>query len=187
LSHHEERTAALAADELRRLGFTVVEHLGRYERPKFHGRGIAGVLRNGEGKVILIRAELDALPIEEKTGLPYASQVKVRADDGQQVGVMHACGHDVHLACMLGLARVLAQGKDRWRGTLVLVGEPAEETLNGVRALLRADLYRKVPKPDFIFGVHTIGDLEAGQGGLSPPDRRAPGRFGGPRGPRKPN
>jgi hippurate hydrolase len=163
LSHHEERTAALAADELRRLGFTVVEHLGRYERPEFHGHGVAGVLRNGEGKVILIRAELDALPIEEKTGLPYASQVKVRADDGQQVGVMHACGHDVHLTCMLGLARVLAQRRERWRGTVVLVGEPAEETLDGVRALLRDDLYGKVPKPDFIFGVHTIGDLEAGQ------------------------
>jgi amidohydrolase len=157
LSDHEERTAALGADELRRLGFVVVEHLGRYERPEFQGHGVAGVLRNGEGKVVLIRAELDALPIEDRTGLPYASKVKARADDGQQVGVMHACGHDVHLTCMLGLARVLAQRKDCWRGTIVLVGEPAEETLDGVRALLRDDLYRKVPKPDFIFGVHTIG------------------------------
>jgi hippurate hydrolase len=165
LSHYEERTAALAADELRRLGCTVVEHLGRFERPEWRGHGVAAVLRNGEGKVVLIRAELDALPIEEKTGLPYASKVKVRAGDGRQVGVMHACGHDAHLTCMLGLARVLVRLKDRWRGTVVLVGEPAEETLDGVKALLRDDLYRKVPKPDFVYGVHTIGDLEAGQVG----------------------
>jgi hippurate hydrolase len=168
LSHHEERTAAVVAEELRRLGFTVVEHLGRFERPEFQGHGIAGVLRNGAGKVVLIRADLDALPIEEKTGLPYASRVKVRADYGQQVGVMHACGHDVHLTCMLGLARVLLQRKDRWRGTVVLVGEPAEETLDGVRALLRDGLYQKVPRPDFVLGVHTIGDLEAGRVGYVP-------------------
>src|SRR5262249_37364913 len=168
LFHREERTAAVAAEELRRLGFTVVEHLGRFKRPEFQGHGIAGVLRNGAGKVVLIRAELDALPIEEKTGLPYAGEVRVGVDDGQQVGVMHACGHDVHLTCMLGLARVLVQRKDRWRGTVVLVGEPAEETLDGVRALLRDDLYKKVPRPDFIFGVHTIGDLEAGPGAYVP-------------------
>lgn len=168
LSHYEEKTAALASSELRRLGFTVLEGLGRYENPVWEGHGVAGVLRNGPGKTVLIRAELDALPVEEKTGLPYASRVKVKTADGQEVGVMHACGHDLHLTCMLGVARLLVQLKERWRGTVVLVGEPAEETIDGARALLRDGLYGKVPQPDYVLALHGIGELEAGRIGYTP-------------------
>jgi hippurate hydrolase len=116
---------------------------------------------------VLVRADLDALPIEERTGLPYASTVKAQSDSsGQTVGVMHACGHDIHIASLIGTARVLAQIKDRWRGTLLMIGQPAEETVDGARAMLRDGLYTRFPKPDYAIALHDWADLEAGRVGF---------------------
>ncbi len=159
LSHQEEKTSALVARELRSLGFTVVERLGKYPRPEWMGYGVAGVLRNGTGPTVLIRAEMDALPVEEKTGLPYSSH---------EPGVMHACGHDLHAAAMIGTARLLVVLKDRWKGTVVLVGQPAEETLDGARSLVEGGLFEKVPKPDYVLALHDTNDLAVGQVGLTP-------------------
>jgi len=122
LSHYEERTAALVAKELQAAGCEVFTGIGKFTRAAWKGHGVAGVLKNGAGPVVLIRAELDALPITEQTGLPYASKVQVTTDRGTKTGVMHACGHDLHTAAMLGTARRLADQKDRWRGTVVFVG-----------------------------------------------------------------
>src|SRR5258708_7098322 len=118
LSHHEEKTSAFFATQLRALGFTVTEHLGKYDRPGFTGYGVVAVMKNGSGPTVLVRTDIDALPVEEKTGLPYASTVRAKNDAGQDVGVMHACGHDVHMSSMIGTAKVLSQLKDRWHGTL---------------------------------------------------------------------
>ncbi|MEJ7712390.1 MAG: M20/M25/M40 family metallo-hydrolase [Pyrinomonadaceae bacterium] len=122
LSHYEEKTSAFVAKELRTLGYTVTERIGKYKRPEWIGYGVVGVLKNGAGPTVLVRADLDALPVEEKTGLSYASKVRVKNEAGQEVGVMHACGHDVHITALVGAAKMLAQLKDEWRGTLVLVG-----------------------------------------------------------------
>ncbi|HYU34291.1 MAG TPA: amidohydrolase [Thermoanaerobaculia bacterium] len=159
LSHREEKTSALVAQELRSLGFTVVEHLGKYPRPEWTGYGVAGVLRNGTGPTVLIRAEMDALPVEEKTGLAYASR---------EAGVMHACGHDLHTAAMIGTARMLVALKSRWKGTVVLVGQPAEETLDGARSLIEGGLFTQVPKPDYVLALHDTNDLAVGQVGITP-------------------
>src|SRR5882672_6271495 len=106
LSHREEKTSAFFATQLRALGFTVTEHLGKYDRPGFTGYGVVAVMKNGDGPTVLVRTDLDALPVEEKTGLPYASTVKAKNDAGQDVGVMHACGHDVHITSMIGTAKM---------------------------------------------------------------------------------
>src|SRR5437773_457020 len=163
LSHREEKTSAFFATQLRALGFTVTEHLGKYDRPGFTGYGVVAVMKNGDGPTVLVRTDLDALPVEEKTGLPYASTVKAKNDAGQDVGVMHACGHDVHITSMLGTAKVLAQLKDQWRGTLGLIGQPAEETVDGARAMLADGLYTRFPKPDFAIALHDSADVEAGR------------------------
>jgi len=163
LSHREEKTSAFFATQLRALGFTVTEHLGKYDRPGFTGYGVVAVMKNGDGPTVLVRTDLDALPVEEKTGLPYASTVKAKSDAGQDVGVMHACGHDVHITSMLGTAKVLAQLKDQWHGTLVLIGQPAEETVDGARAMLADGLYTRFPKPDFASALHDSADVEAGR------------------------
>lgn len=168
LSRHETNTASLAARELASAGCTVTTNLGKFSRPEWKGHGVVGVLQNGTGPVVLVRSELDALPVEEKTGLSYASKVKTKNEDGQEVGVMHACGHDLHLTAMLGLARVLAARRDSWRGTVVLVAEPGEETLDGARALIADGLYERFPKPNYILAIHGIGDLEAGKVGVIP-------------------
>ena len=173
LSHYEEKTSALLARELRGLAYTVFDGIGKYDRPEWKGYGVAAVLRNGEGPVVLVRAELDALPVEEKTGLPYASKVRAKTPDGQETGVMHACGHDLHLTAMIGTARVLVALKERWRGTVVLIGQPAEETLDGAKAMLADGLYEKVPKPDYALALHDIGELEAGKVGVIPGDALA--------------
>jgi len=159
LSHQEAKTAALVAQELRSLGFTVTEHLGKYPRPEWTGHGVAGVLRNGTGPTVLIRAEMDALPIEEKTGLAYASH---------EAGVMHACGHDLHTAAMIGTARMLVALKDRWKGTVVLVGQPAEETLDGAKALVEGGLFEQVPRPEWVLSLHDTAELPVGQIGITP-------------------
>jgi hippurate hydrolase len=168
LSHHEEKTAAFFADQLRSLGYTVTEHLGRYEKPEWTGYGVVAVMKNGAGPTVWLRTELDALPVDEKTGLPYASKVKTKNDAGQEVGVMHACGHDIHITSMLGTAKTLAALKDQWRGTLVILGQPAEETIDGARAVLRDGLYEKFPKPDYTIALHDSAELEAGKVGYTP-------------------
>ncbi|HEV7473688.1 MAG TPA: amidohydrolase [Pyrinomonadaceae bacterium] len=168
LSHHEEKTAAFFATQLRAMGYTVTERIGKYEMPEWTGYGVVAVLKNGAGPTVLLRTELDALPVDEKTGLPYASKVKVKNEAGQDVSVMHACGHDIHITSMLGTAEMLSELKSEWQGTLVLIGQPAEEVIDGARAVLRDGLYERFPKPDYIIALHDSADLEAGKVGYTP-------------------
>ena len=163
LSHYEAKTSAFLAAQLRALGYTVTEHIGKYDRPEWKGYGVVAVLKNGDGPTVLVRTDLDALPVEEKTGLPYASTVKTKNDAGQDVGVMHACGHDIHITNMIGTAKMLAQLKDQWHGTLVLIGQPAEETIDGAKAMLADGLYSRIPRPDYAIALHDNADLEAGK------------------------
>ncbi len=158
LSLMEEATSATVASELRAAGFAVTEHFG--------GFGVVGVLSNGPGPTVLVRTDMDGLPVEEKTGLPYASTVHTKNLSGQTVGVMHACGHDVHMTVFVGTARLLAKAKDRWAGTLVMIGQPAEEMGVGARAMLREGLFRHFPKPDFAVALHDSASLPAGTVGL---------------------
>ncbi len=155
LSLMEEKTAAKVAAELRAAGCEVTE--------KFGGTGVVGVLRNGPGPTLLIRTDMDALPVKEETGLPYASTVRVTDLSGHaDVPVMHACGHDIHMTVFTGTARMLAALKDKWSGTLVFVGQPAEERVVGARAMLSAGLYRQFPKPDFAIALHDETEIPAG-------------------------
>ncbi|HYU99836.1 MAG TPA: amidohydrolase [Pyrinomonadaceae bacterium] len=168
LSHYEEKTATFFAAQLRAMGYTVTEHVGKYERPEWTGYGVVAVLKNGAGPTVLLRTELDALPVEEKTGLPYASKVKTKNDAGQEVSVMHACGHDIHITSMIGTAKTLSELKDQWHGTLVILGQPAEEVVDGARSILRDGLYERFPKPDYVIALHDSADLEAGKVGYTP-------------------
>src|SRR6185503_11574202 len=154
LSHHEEKTSTFFATQLRGMGYEVTERIGKYENPAWTSYGVVAVMKNGAGPVVLIRTELDALPVNEKTGLPYASSVKTRNDAGDEVSVMHACGHDIHITSMLGTAKMLSELKDQWHGTLIIIGQPAEETVDGARAMMRDGLYQKFPKPDFVVALH---------------------------------
>src|SRR2546429_4265202 len=163
LSHYEAKTSAFLAAQLRALGFAVTEHVGKYAEPAWQGYGVVAVMKNGDGPTVLVRTDLDALPVEEKTGLEYASTIKARNDAGQEVNVMHACGHDIHVTNMIGTAKMLAQLKDQWRGTLILIGQPAEETVNGARAMLTDGLYTRFPKPDFAIALHDSADVAAGK------------------------
>jgi len=162
LSAHEERTAALVAKELRAARCDVTEHFGSYDDPKLKAYGVIGVMKNGEGPTVLVRTDLDALPVQEDTSLPYASKVTAKNDEGKDVPVMHACGHDVHVAAFIGTARALAKLKDQWHGTIVFVGQPAEEMGCGARALLKAGLYERFGKPAFALGFHDKADVQAG-------------------------
>jgi len=168
LSGMEERTSADLAQELRASGFEVSDHIGKYEAPGLKGYGVVALMRNGAGPTLLIRADMDALPVEEKTGLPYASKRRVRNPAGAEVPVMHACGHDIHVTSLIGVARVMAKLKDRWHGTLMLVGQPAEEALGGARAMLRDGVYERFPKPDLALALHDHGTLPVGTIGLTP-------------------
>ena len=167
LSGYEERTAALVAKELRAAGCQVTEHVGKYEDSKLKAYGVVGVMKNGDGPIVLVRTDTDALPVEEETGLPYASKVLAKNEDGKDVHVMHACGHDTHIAAFIGTARALANLKDQWRGTIVFVAQPAEETGAGARALLRDGLYDRFGKPNFALGFHDKADIEAGHIGVT--------------------
>jgi len=167
LSGHEEKTSAFVANQLQSLGYSVTERVGKYSRPEWVGYGVVGVLKNGSGPTVLVRTELDALPVEEKTGLPYASKVRTKDDSGQDVGVMHACGHDVHITSLLGTAKTLVELKDRWHGTLLLIGQPAEEAIGGAKAMLDDGLYTRFPRPDYALALHDSNDLEAGKVGYS--------------------
>src|SRR3984893_2703509 len=168
LSHHEEKTSAFLATQLRSLGFNVTERVGKYDRPNFSGYGVVAIMKNGDGPTVLVRTDLHALPVDEKTGLPYASTVKTKNDAGQDVSVMHACGHDIHITTMLGTAKMLAELEDQWRGTLVLIGQPAEETIDGARAMLRDGLFTRFPKPDLAIDLHDNAELETGKVGYVP-------------------
>jgi hippurate hydrolase len=161
LSRHEEQTAAFVAAELRKLGYTVTEHVGKYADGE-QAFGVVAVLENGAGPRLLIRSDMDALPVEEKTGLDYASTVKVTNAQGQQVSVMHACGHDLHMTVLLGTARELAARKSQWHGTLMLVGQPAEEVAQGAEALMADHLYDRFGRPGFVLAEHDSNDVAAG-------------------------
>ena len=155
LSMKEDKTAARLATELKALGYEVTTGVG--------GTGVVGVLRNGAGPTVLLRTELDALPIEEKTGLPYASTVKTVDASGKTQPAMHACGHDIHMAGWTGAAALLARHKDLWHGTLVMVGQPGEELVRGARAMIADGLFKRFPKPDFAIAVHDTSDEPAGK------------------------
>jgi len=159
LSLQEEKTAAKLAAQLRALGFDVTEHVGRH--------GVVGVLRNGKGPTIMVRTEMDALPVREQTKLPYASTVTVRDAAGTMVPVMHACGHDIHMASWVGAAALLSKARNEWQGTLVFVGQPGEEVLQGANLMVKDGLMTRFPKPDFVLGVHDTHLLPAGQVGVA--------------------
>ena len=157
LSLSEQQSAARIADELRKAGFEVTAGIGKH--------GVVGVLRHGSGPTVLIRADMDALPVKEQTGLPYASTVSAKDAQGNDVPVMHACGHDFHMTCLVGTARLLAQFRDLWQGTLVVIAQPAEETGGGACAMLADGLFQRFPRPDFCLAIHDDAQLAAGSVG----------------------
>lgn len=165
LSHHEARTSAILGRALREAGYSVTEHVGVYPDGS-HAFGVVGILRNGPGQTLLIRGDMDALPIIEETGLPYASHVMTKNASGQDVGVMHACGHDVHTTVLLGTARALAATRGAWHGTVMIIGQPSEETIDGAKAMLADHLYERFGRPDKIIGLHDIHTLPAGTVGV---------------------
>jgi amidohydrolase len=155
LSLQERETAARMAKELTAVGFEVTPGVG--------GTGVVGIMRNGAGPTVLVRTDMDALPVTERTGVPYASTARGRDKYGNDVGVMHACGHDMHMTCWVGTARVLAALKDRWAGTLVFIGQPAEEIGTGARLMLDDGLFRRFPRPDYALALHCDARLQAGR------------------------
>ena len=167
LSTHEERSAAFVAKELKAAGCEVTEHVGKYDKPGATCFGVIGVMKNGKGPTVAIRTDLDALPVHEETGLPYASTVTTKNDAGQEVSVMHACGHDIHMSTFIGTARALGKLKDKWHGTIIFIGQPAEETVGGARALLKDGLYTRWPKPDYVLGLHDDAEIATGQIGVT--------------------
>lgn len=161
LSFEEEQTAARMAKELKSLGFEVSSKIG--------GHGVVGILKNGSGPTVLVRTDMDALPVVEMTGLPYASKVRTRDKDGREVGVMHACGHDMHMTCWVGTAKVLASLKQHWQGTLVFIAQPAEEVGGGARRMIEAGLFKRFPRPDYCLALHcdsrqAIGHISYAEG-----------------------
>jgi hippurate hydrolase len=159
ISFQEKNTAATIASQLKKIGYEVTENFG--------GHGVVAVLKNGNGPCVMIRTDLDALPIEEQTGLPYASKVRMKDDAGKEVGVMHACGHDLHMTVFTGVAQTLMQFRNNWKGTLVLVGQPAEERSGGSIAMLNEGLYTKFPRPDYALALHMHSSLPAGKVGYT--------------------
>lgn len=168
LSQYEEKTSAFVAQRLRDLGFEVIHPFGNYGEPNTTCYGVVAVMKNGSGPTLLVRSDIDALPVEEQTGLPYASKVRAKNAAGQDVGVMHACGHDIHMTTLLGTASLVSQLKPKWHGTLILVGQPAEEVGKGAAAMMRAGLYDRVPKPDYVIALHDHDSLPAGVIGYCP-------------------
>src|SRR6266576_3829810 len=160
LSFQEEKTSAKVAEELRAAGYEVTTRVGKH--------GVVAVLRNGTGPTILVRTDMDALPVKEQTGLPYASSVVAKDPDGKDVPVMHACGHDMNMTCVLGAARVLPKLKEAWHGTLVIIGQPAEERGGGARAMLADGLFQKFPRPDFCLALHDDAEIAAGTVSYTP-------------------
>ena len=160
LSFHEEQTAKRLCSELTPLGFEITQQIG--------GHGFVALLKNGEGPTLLIRTDLDALPVTEETGLSYASTVRTINDIGIDVGVMHACGHDIHMTAFVGTAQLLASLKDQWTGTLIMIGQPAEEKGAGARAMLEDGLFERFPLPDYCLALHVNAGMPAGTVGYVP-------------------
>jgi len=160
LSQHETQTAAKLAEALRGLGYDVTTGVG--------GTGVVALLRNGPGPTVMLRTELDALPVEEKTGWTFASRVHTTDDSGADVPVMHACGHDIHMAALYGTAALMARNRQSWHGTLMLIGQPDEEKVGGARAMLKDGLFTRFPKPDIAFAVHDTNNFPAGQIAFTP-------------------
>lgn len=154
LSTKEEKTSAFLASRLREMGYEVTERVGKYSDPGATSYGIVAVMKNGSGPTLLVRSDMDGLPVVEQTGLPYASA---------NAGVMHACGHDVHMTTLLGAARLLASMKSRWKGTLMLVGQPAEEIGSGAAAMLRDGIYERFGRPDHVIAFHDLAHVPAGK------------------------
>lgn len=159
LSLHEEKTSARMAEEMRKLGLEVTE--------KFGGWGLVAVLKNGPGKTVLVRTDMDALPVREIGSLPFASKVKTKDDAGNEVSVMHACGHDMHMTCWVGTAAALMANKQQWQGTVVFIGQPAEERSLGASAMLKAGLFEKFPKPDLCLALHCASEMPSGGLGIT--------------------
>jgi amidohydrolase len=157
LSLHEKETAKRMANELRKVGCEVTEKVG--------GHGVVGVFKNGSGPTVLVRCDMDALPVKEQTELPYASKVTTKDDTGNEVSVMHACGHDIHMTAITGVARVLTQLRDRWSGTLVFIAQPAEEKGDGAKKMLADGLFTRFPKPNFCLALHDSAELPTGSVG----------------------
>ena len=168
LSWHEEKTSAFVAKELRATGCEVTENFGKYDNPDLKSYGVIGIMKNGTGPTVLVRTDMDALPVHDETGLPYASNVVTKNDEGKDVPVGHMCGHDAHMSAFIGTARALQRLKDQWAGTIMFVAQPAEETGNGARALLKGGLYNRFGKPDFALGFHDKADLQTGHIGITP-------------------
>ena len=172
LSMQEQKTSALLAGRLRELGYDVTERVGKYQEPGVTCYGVVAVMRNGAGPVVLLRTDMDALPVVEQTGLPYASTVRATpaSDDATsaETGVAHACGHDLHMTALMGTAKLLADMKSQWHGTIVLIGQPAEEIVKGADAMLRDGLYERFPKPTYALAVHDSSTIEAGKVGFTP-------------------
>jgi len=160
LSFQEAKTSERIAEELKRAGYEVTTGVGKF--------GVVAVMKNGTGPTVMVRGDLDALPVKEQTGLSYASKVTTKDENGNEVSVMHACGHDVHMTSLVGTGRVLAHLKSLWQGTLVLIGQPAEEREGGARAMLKDGLFTRFPKPDFCLALHDKSDLPAGTVGYVP-------------------
>jgi amidohydrolase len=160
LSLHEVKTAAKLAEEARKAGFKVTEKVG--------GTGVVAVLENGPGPVVLIRADMDGLPVTEATGLPFASKVRTTNDEGIETGVMHACGHDTHMASWIGTLRNLAAMKGKWHGTVIMIAQPAEERGMGAKAMLDDGLFTRFPKPQYALAFHDSAGQPAGQIGVTP-------------------
>ncbi len=158
IAFQEVRTAQRMARKLEASGFEVSRNIG--------GHGVVGLLRNGEGPTLMLRTDLDGLPITEETGLEYASKVRIQDPDGQSIGLMHACGHDVHMTCFVGAARILSREKSRWKGTLLMVAQPAEERGAGAKAMLADGLFEKFPVPDYAIALHNDAGMQAGRVGV---------------------
>ena len=157
LSYQETETSARLAIILKEMGYEVTEGFG--------GNGVVAILKNGKGKTIMLRADMDGLPVKERTGVSYSSKKKVINLEGQEVFTMHACGHDIHMTVLIGAARALIESRNKWQGTLILILQPAEEVSGGARAMLREGLYTKYPRPDYNLALHVSADLEAGKVG----------------------
>jgi hippurate hydrolase len=163
LSTFEQRPAGVVAKELKAAGCEVTERVGKYETPGASCYGVVGVMKNGEGPVVLVRSDMDALPVHEETGAPFASKVTAKNKEGREVPVMHACGHDIHMTCLIGAARALSKLKDKWKGTIVFVGQPAEEIVTGAKAMMNDGLYTRWPKPNYALALHDDSNIEAGK------------------------